>query len=503
MNPIAALLGRLPSGGATHPVAPPLPPDAVARMLAEVGADRGLSHHLLGPISRALGSRLESEGLAADFDEPWAAALRHLPGREGDVFAGRSVERQDLNPAERTLRTAAWARAAAEVIEEAAADHPSLRTVRFDDRGASRLEPFGDGPLSAAIVVMKGVWTLERPAGRDVAELASEIGTALASGQFRRIETAGPQQAPIAILSDRRTLQHARHGHRANGLQGPWGCLATASRSAHGPPMELMGGWSLAADHELLTTLTARIFKRIDELLQPLPESTFQWLGRAMTRAYIDSWRSPESSLHRQPDGLREEFYSEQVPADVDLARLTWATGRAVRDFLGSTDTVGVPLRVEYGDRPHAVLSAVHFDRGEPESAETFTARLRDQRRRESDGRGLLVDSLRRTVGQGAPAGDRARMLCRARSRGPFAGPYAWLAGVVRVRRLSTDENTPWALHAGGSSPFAPGLAAVPGGLSVTLLAGPDRTEIGLMGTGPFGERGALERLGAGIIALL
>ena len=495
MNPISALIGRLPPGGPTHPAAPVLPADELARQLAEVGADRGLARHLLGAVSSGLGKRLEREGQAEDFDDPWSAALRHLPGPEGDNFAGRSLDRQDQNPAERALRTATWARAGAEVLQEAAEQHPGLRVLRSDEGGASRLEQLGEGPLAAAIVVMKGVWTLEAPAGRDVAELASEIGTALASGQFQRIETAGPQRAPLAVLSDRRTLQHARHGHRANGLQGPWACLAPASRSAHGPPMELMGGWSLVADHQLLTTLAARIYRRADEYLHTLPESTFQWLGRVMTRGFVDAWRAPESSLHRQPDRAREEFLAADFPADVSLERLSWAVGAAVQRFLGEDGAIGVPLRVEEPDGQGAVLTAVHFESSGPEAFDRFAERLDQQRSAEAAGRGLLGDALRRTVGQGTTPAARARMLERARSRGPVSGPYGWLAGVVRVARLDVDEATPWALHAGGSPPAVPALAPVPGGLSATLMVAPDRIELGLVGTGVFGERGAVDRL--------
>ncbi len=502
MNPIAALIGRLPAGGDARPADPLLPADEVLRQLAEVGADRGFSRHLLGPVSAGLGRKIERDGLAADFDRPWPAALRHLPGPEGDVFAGRSLDRQDQNPAERALRTAAWARAGAEVLQEASAEHPRLRSLRFDADGAGRLEDAAPGPLSAAIVVMKGVWTLHAPAGRDVAELASEIGTALASGQFRRIEDAGPQRASLAVLSDRRTLQHARHGHRANGLQGPWACLAPASRSAHGPPMELMGGWSLVAGPSLLATLAARILQRADEYLQTLPDGTFQWLGRVMTRGFVDAWRAPESSVHRPPERAREEFLSTEFPKDVSVARLAWATGAAVRRFLEEDGAVGVPLRVEGDDGRDAVLTAVHADGSGPEPFERFEARLDQQRRAEAEGRGLLGDALRRTVGQPSPADARARVLARARNRGPIAGPYSWLAGVVRVARLQIDEATPWALHAGGSPPVVAALAPVPGGLSVNLLVTPGRIELGLVGTGVFGGSGAVDRLAELIAAL-
>jgi hypothetical protein len=491
---IATLIGRLPRGGDTRPAEPLLPADEVARQLAEIGADRGVSNHVLGAVSAALGKRLDKDGIAEDFDRPWPAALRHLPGPEGDTFAGRSLDRQDQNPAERTLRTAAWARAGAEVLQEAAAEHPALRSLRRDDGGASRLEPLAAGPIPVAIIVMKGVWTLENAAGRSVAELASEIGTALASGQFQRIEDAGHQRAPLAVLSDRRTLQHARHGHRANGLQGPWACLAPASRSAYGPPMELMGGWSLVAEHELLATLAARIYKRADGYLNELDDSTFQWLGRVMTRGFIDAWRSPESSVHRQAEGAREEFLAAEFPKDLPVERLAWAVGAAAQRFLGRQDEIGIPLRVESAGH-NAVLGAVCFPGGQPESAETFADRLDEQQRRERAGQGVMGDALRRTVGQASSASARARMLSRARQRGPFGGPYGWVTGVARVARLQTDESTPWALYAGSSAPSVAPLADVGGGLSVTLLVGPDRIELGLVGTGPFSERGALDRI--------
>lgn len=495
VNPIAAILGRLPGGSAVHPADPLLPSDEVARQLQEVGADRGLLGGLVRPVSRALGRRIERVGLADDFDRPWSAALRHLPGREGDVFAGRSLDRQDQNPAERALRTAAWARAGAEVLQEAAEEHPALRSLRFDQGGAGRLEPVGSGPLAVAIVVMKGVWTLEAPAGRDVADLASEIGVALASGHFTRIEHAGPQRAPLAVLSDRRTLQHARHGHRANGLQGPWACLAPASRSAHGPPMELMGGWSLVAGHSLLATLAARIHLRADQILHTLPESTMQGLGRTLTRGFVDAWRGPESSVHRPPDAAREEFVTTRLAGDVSLERLAWATGTAVQRFLDRDGAVGVPMRVEREGDPQAVLSTVRFEDTRPEAFATFAARLAEQTRREAAGRGLLGDTLRRTVGQGSTPMARARLLARARRRGPLAGPYGWVTGAVRVARITADLDIPWELHAGGTPPAVAPLGPVPGGLSATLLVTPGRIELGLVGTGRFGERGAVERL--------
>ncbi len=264
--------------------------------------------------------------------------------------------------------------------------------------------------------------------------------------------------------------------------------------------MELMGGWSLVADHELLTTLAARIYRRADELLQTLPEGTFQWVGRAMTRAFVDAWRAPESSVHRQPDAAREEFLATEFPQDVSVERLAWAAGIAAQRFLGRSSEAGPVLRVEAPGTPTA-LAAVRFSGSEPESADAFTARLVEQRELEADGSGILADALRRTVGQAVRARSRARILCHSRQRGPFPGPYGWLTGVVRVARLETAEATPWALHAGGTAPNVAPLGGIGGGLSVTLIVAPDRVELGLVGTGPFAERGALDRLAGAIAA--
>lgn len=486
MNPISALIDRMPVGD--QPTRPPQPPPlstpVLAQLAEEAGArPRGLGGRLLPSIADALAARLEARGeaeLPGSFD---AEARASLPPHIVGNYVGRAADRQDLNPAERTLKTAAWARAAAEVLAEFDAEHPELqlRTLLRRRRGRTVRERMPGAGWPVAIAVQRRFFVHEGAAGKDVAELGSEIGATLAAN---RTEPLGPDafaSAPLLVLMDRRTLQVARHAHQISGLQGPWACLSQSSRSANCPPLELLGASEVVLSREHLVELGVRILERADQLLDALPDGSFQWLGRALTRAYVDSWRQQEHGEWLPLPGAREEHANAAWPGDPpSLERLVYAVGVAAQRTLGGDDELS-PTLLATG-QPE-VLTAVRFTGGQPEPFEDFAARFADARAREQAGNGPVADTLRRALGQAAPEAARARLFQLLLHPGPVPGPFSWVRGTIRVG-IAGRGDAPFRLYVGSTPPAG-------GGLAVNLAPG---GELGIVATGPFTERGRLDR---------
>lgn len=502
-----ALLARLPRG--TDPVVPaeppPLSPDALLTQLDDVDPRRdGLGRKLLPRIDAALGERLQQHGEVRIAASPWQEAALYRGG-DADTFAGRPAGPQDLNPAERTILAAAWARAASEILEE----EPHARRLLVDVGGVARVTdlPAG-GPSDIGLIDRHLGWVIPSPAGREIATIAAELGAARSSGHFRRITAETQMNVPMVVVTDRRPLQLARHAHRTNGLQGPWGCIAKSSRSHHAPPLELLAGTPAAIDTAEQARLAIRIFERADQLLEAVPEGSSQWLGREMTRTYVDAWRPPEWGFDRTIHGLREELFTatrDALPGDV--AELAWAFGVALHQLLlerspswrqvcqtGGGRSLGpgivVPLR-EAGPPDAAVLTAVRFAGDSPESLSEFAARFAEQAAREREGRGLLGDALRKGLRQSAPPEWRSRLYRAIRDGlGPVPGPFDWIGGAARVDLIEIDGGWPWPVYS-GTSP-SPGLAGLPwtGGISLTATRIADGSgSLTIHGIGDLGRR--------------
>ena len=346
------------------------------------------------------------------------------------------------------------------------------------------------------------------PAGREIATIAAELGAARSSGHFKRITPDTQMNVPMVVVTDRRPLQLARHAHRTCGLQGPWACLGKSSRSHHAPPLELLAGSPAAVDTTEQARLALRILERADQVLEATPEGSSQWLGREMTRTYVDAWRPPEWGFERTIHGLREELFTstrDALPADV--AELAWAFGVALHQLLlercpswrqvcqtGGGRSLGpglvVPLR-DKGAPDAAVLAAVRFSGDTPESLTEFAARFTEQAGRERDGRGILGDALRKGLRQSAPPEWRSRLYRAIRDGlGPVPGPFDRIGGAARVDLVQLGSGWPWPVFT-GTSP-SPGLAGLPwtDGISLTATRIEDGSgSLAIHGIGDLGRR--------------
>lgn|GEM_PF-3320677 len=502
MNPIDVLLARLPDGPGQPPAPALLSSDEFERQFREIQPPpQGLGGRLLPAVHEALGNRIAQKGEAAGGRSAYADAKLFVSPRLTDVHSGRTTERQDLNPAERTLKAAAWACAASAILHEARDEYPQAVSQILRQDGRTRVEALAADEAPGIVVVERmRAWLMPSPAGRNVAEVASELGSAMAVGKFTRLDAAKPQAfaAPIAIFLDRRSLQVGRSAHHAHGMQGPWGSMIQCSRGSNAPPMELLGGSTVAVSGEAVAELARRIYKRVDELLHALPDGTYQWLGRELTRAYIDAWRSVEHGLREQPEGRREEFVvAEMARAPHDVVELAWATGVALHTTLlahcsgwstvfdKAPRTLSPTLQVVLsGDL--AVLTAVRFEGTEPEALEAFRARFEEQAERERNGDGLLSDALRRSVRQPTSDAARAKLFGALRKPGPLPGPLGWVDGAARIELVTLQKAPPWPQHTGATPPEAPPGSPYEGGVSVIAQVAPDGSTVGLTGTGLF-----------------
>ncbi len=523
MNPFQALLARLPRGD--DPVAPadpaPLSSDDVLALLDEVDPRRdGVGRKLLPGVDAALGERLRQLGESSVAPNPWQEATHYL-GEHADTFAGRTAGPQDLNPAERTIVVAAWARAASEVL----AGEPEAQLLMQDVGGVARVSPDpSDGPPDVGLIDRHLGWVVPSPAGREIATIAAELGAARSTGAFKRIHAGTTMRVPVVVVTDRRPLQLARHAHRTLGLQGPWGCLSKSSRSHHAPPLELLAGSPAAVDGAEQVRLAAKIFTLADQLLDALPEGTSQWLGREMTRTYVDAWRPPEWGFDRAIEGGREQVFAlrrDELPGDA--AELAWAVGIALHRLLldrcpdwrhacqvGGGLSLGpglvVPLRDGPGAPPEtAVLAAVRFSGDSPEPLAEFAARFDAAADRERAGRGLLGDALRKALRQSTPPEWRDRLYRATRGLSqPLPGVFDWVGGVARVELIESPDALPWPVQAGTSPPVGIGGQAWTGGLSVTALRVPDGSgTITMQGVGDLGRRTWGEQLTLNLDATL
>jgi hypothetical protein len=468
-------------------------------------------------LDAALGERLRQLGEAPVAGSPWQDAC-HYEGDAADTYAGRVAGPQDLNPAERTIVVAAWARAAAEIVQE----EPTAQKLLHDVRGIARVSEIPEEAPDIGLVDRHLGWVIPSPAGREVATIAAELGSARAAGSFKRITSQTIMEVPLVVVTDRRPIQLARHAHRTRGLQGPWGCLSKASRSHHCPPLELLAGSAAAVDTAEQARLAIRIFERADQLLEDVPEGTSQWLGREMTRTYVDAWRPPEWGFQRTVEGAREALYAVSLDTlPEDAAELAWASGVALHEVLldrcpewrqvcqiGGGRSLGpglvVPLR-DRGAPDAAVLVAVRFSGDAPETLADFVQRFTEQAGREREGRGLLGDALRKGVRQSAPPQWRSRLYRAIRQGlGPVPGPFDWIGGAARVELIQMDGSWPWPIQAG--TPPSPGLAGLPwtGGLSITgCRIGDGSGTLSICGVGDLGRRAWGEQFSQKLEALL
>jgi len=439
------------------------------------------------------------------------------------MFAARTAGRQDLNPAERTLITAAQARAASEILHEQRDQlGQALCTIQTRDGHQQRSPLEGSEPPAIGVVDRHIGWTIPSPGGRDVTKIAVELGAARATGNFRRIGAGGLTQLPVplTVVTDRRALQLARHGHRTLGLDGPWGCIAKSSRSALAPPLEIVAGSSAVLDEGELGRLAAMIFARADQHLAELPEGTFQWLGREMTRTYVDAWRVPEWGFERPAEvRQREEFLiSSLQPAPRDSLHLAWATGVALHRLLlsrsprwsevsdrGAGRSLSPSVLVPSDQGDFAALTAVQFTNGQPEALDDFAVRLREQQRREQEGRGPVSDSLRKAVGQHTQPRLRAKLFQAMLSGlGPLPGPLDWIQGTGRVQLVDWDEKPAvWPLHSAASPPRTGALTPWRGGVTVTVHRFGGEASLCVHAGGDFGRRSWHEELSQELKAAL
>lgn len=487
MNPFAALISALPRSGDGQPPSPP-PLDAAA--LQQLREDvLGPAGGWRGSVQSALAARLQAEGEAPLATTPWKEALLFSPEGEASGFAARTTERQDLNPAERTLKVAAWARATAEILFELAGEHPELLSRIHRQDGRLVVEPLAAVTPSIVVVERARAWLMTTPAQRPVPELAWELGSALATGRFGAVDPDQPQlfDAPAAVVVDRRFLQVARAGYRRSGLRGPWMAVAQSSRGPLAPPMELIGASSAVVDPALLPELAGRILARVDDLLEALPDGTFQTLGRDLTRAYVDSWRSLEHGQRAQPDGHREEALVLHVPGRGGHARLAWAVSR-IRG--------GAPVLALRGDRP--VLMRCR----DGEGAAAFSARFEEAAAAEDGGLGLVHESLRPAVRQATSPAARALLLRSLRvPLGIVEGPLGWLDDASRSLWIEHAPDARWPLHAGIGAP--PGGRGGPGGLSVTAAPEGDGLGLTVVGSGELSSNDRLQGYGQELARLL
>ena len=264
-----------------------------------------------------------------------------LDDHDSSALVGRPAGRGDLNAAERTLVAAAWIRASADALE-----------ASRGDLGAA----VPSGPVAIGLIDRHLRYLVDAPAGRDVVEIASDLSVARATGQFVRIQPGDHLAAPLVVVTDRRQLSLARRAHRTNGLEGPWGCVARASRTPHPPPMELLSADVDAVPVERQVRLAQAILTAADHHVGALEPSVAQWLGREMTRTYVDAWRPPEWGFQRPAGTRREELASIFVDrAPTDLAALQAATDRVVGPLLaGRAPTAAIQVSlIDGGDAPY------------------------------------------------------------------------------------------------------------------------------------------------------
>ena len=482
MTAAASLLRALPRDDSGQPAEPPLlADDAFARLLDEViGSRGGLGWSLSGDLPAALGARL-AQGERRNHGSPLVEEFTAVDGEASDAFAGRVAGPPGRTPGERLMQTAAWARAAAELLADG-----------------------GNGPN---IGVLDGhrLWLAPAPAGRPVPDIATEIGEALSLRHFQSIAALGHADVPAVVALDRRSIQEARHAHRTDGLRGPWLGICIGNRTHHAPPLELVS----CARHRLgadeLGGLMRRLHLLADGLLAALPDGSTQAIARELTRKFGDLWR-PRRSWRIPPrtDG-RETYLSRSLdPARgdapiADLASTAWGLGVALHRFLqplGWSGPLSPAIRVLHraDDSPEgrrAVLTAVRFDGGRPESASVFATRFAEQCAREASGFGLLSEWQRRVHRQPLSGSGRARFATGLEGLGRMAGPVSALRGVAELGwgTLTPRREAPWRVYTGTTPPAAPWGAGFTGGLALHVQRIGDTTDLLATASGTFGER--------------
>lgn len=490
VNAVGSLLRVLPRSSATGAVEPPLLSDAeFARQLDEViGRRDGVGWTLGGDLPTALAARL-SDGEDARHASPLVEALTLHAGEHSDAFSGRVAGPPGRTPGERLMATAAWARAASELLVE---------------RGARPHVGILDGAR---------IWVAESPGGRPLTDIAMDIGWALSVRQFESIGPDGVQQAdvPAVVALDRRSIQEARHVHRTGGLRGPWLGVCIGNRSHHAPPLELVAGAREVIAADDLASLMRRLHLRADGLLAELEEGSTQAIARDLTRKFGDLWR-PRRSWRMPPrtEG-REEYVARSIdpstgdaPLPAEQARMAWALGVALHRFLGDrgwsgdlSPAVRVLHRVddtEAGRR--AVLTAVRFSGSTPEPLAAFTARFAEQCAREADGFGLLSEWLRRVTRQPLTSAGRARFVKAMSALSHLGGPVAALGGVATLAfsELPPRREAPWRVYSGSTPPTAPWGSGFSGGVALHVHRLGDVVDLVATARGTFAERESAPR---------
>ena len=236
-----------------------------------------------------------------------------------------------------------------------------------------------------------------------------------------------------------------------------------------------------------------------------LSQRQLQAIARELTRKFGDLWR-PRRSWRIPPrtDG-RETYLSRSLdPARgdapiADLASTAWGLGVALHRFLqplGWSGPLSPAIRVLHraDDSPEgrrAVLTAVRFDGGRPESASVFATRFAEQCAREASGFGLLSEWQRRVHRQPLSGSGRARFATGLEGLGRMAGPVSALRGVAELGwgTLTPRREAPWRVYTGTTPPAAPWGAGFTGGLALHVQRIGDTTDLLATASGTFGER--------------
>ncbi len=485
MTAVASLLRVLSrSGGPVTPADPPvLSPEEFDHLLDEVVADRsGLGWRLASDLPAALARRLAAGEVKAD-GGPLLESMRRRDGEGIDAFSGRVAGPPGRTPGERLMQTAAWARAAAEIVA---------------DDGVSPHVGILDGPR---------IWVTESPAGRPIADIAKDIGWALSVRRFEQIGAQGVGRAdvPVVVALDRRSIQEARHAHRAEGLSGPWLSVCIGNRTHHGPPLELVAA---ARTHVAATDvpgLMRRLHLAADRLLGEQDEAAVQGIARELTRKYGDLWR-PRKSWQTPPRSTgRDEYVARSVdpasgegPLEADLVSSAWGLGVALHRFLGSAGSTGtlspafrVLVHQPDGER-RAILTAVRFDGDRPEPRAEFARRFETLCRREAGGFGLLSEWQRLIARQSLSDAGHARLAGYIDGLGRVDGPVSALNGVAELvwSELPPRRDAPWRVYSGSTPPVAPWGAPFSGGVALHVHRIGDTVDMMATARGSFAERG-------------
>ncbi len=502
VNPIDTLIRRLPLG--SKPATPPDPPLASEQdmhaWLHEVSdAHDGVGWRIAGGVPSALGSRL-ANGEHRTGDSPRDELRALSSGESIDAFTGRVAGPPGGTPSERMLQVAAWTRALSEVLVERAREVGPLVSYRWED-GRWSPAPLPTGAAAPHVGILDGesLWVAESPANRPLVDISMDIGWALSLRRFETIGPSGIGRAELAavVALDRRSTRGARHVHRTAGLEGPWIGAAVSNRTHQAPPLELISASRLQVDAIELASLTRRVHALADQHLSDLDEDAPRAIARELTRKYGDLWR-PRRSWRRPPrsDG-REEYVARSVsgpdnPGDLDA--FAYAIGVGLQRFRarrGEMSDVSPSYRVPHGTRD--VLTAVHFHSDVPETFSSFQTRLNTQRRRESEGFGLLSEWQRRLARQPIGSAGHQRLLGMVEGATRLKGPSVALNGTgeLTYSQLTPRRDADFQLYSGTTPPGGPLSSAV----AVHAHRVGDTLHITLTARGSFAERSSAAEL--------